>query len=107
MIVIDQHKMPSTNGTHFDFVVVGSGAAGNVVASRLAESPNATILIVEAGIGDPEKVFDITTPSNAMDLRNSSHDWAYKTTMVKRPGYDRIEKPNTRGKALGGSSSLN
>lgn len=107
MIVIDQHKMPITNGAHFDFVVVGGGTAGNVVASRLAESPNATILIVEAGIGDPEKVFDITTPSHAMDLRNSSHDWAYKTTMVKRPDYERIEKPNTRGKALGGSSSLN
>ncbi|CAR31114.1 ZYRO0E10340p [Zygosaccharomyces rouxii] len=42
-----------------------------------------------------------------MELRGSKYDWAYKTTMVKRDDYERIEKPNTRGKALGGSSSLN
>lgn len=95
------------NGSHFDFVVVGGGTAGNVVAGRLAENPNASILIVEAGIGNPEDVAEVTTPSSAMDLRGSEHDWAYKTTMVKRDDYERIEKPNTRGKILGGSSSLN
>ena len=99
--------MSKINGAHFDFIVVGGGTAGNVVAGRLAENPNATILIVEAGVGDPENVSDITTPAKAMDLRGSQHDWAYKTTMVKRDDYERIEKPNTRGKALGGSSSLN
>lgn len=97
----------ATNGQHFDFVIVGGGTAGNVVAGRLAENPNAKILIVEAGIGRPEDVADIMTPAKAMDLRGSQYDWAYKTTMVKRDDYERIEKPNTRGKALGGSSSLN
>jgi choline dehydrogenase-like flavoprotein len=62
---------------------------------------------VEAGVGNPHEVFDITTPAKAMDLRDSQYDWAYKTTLVKRDDYERIEKPNTRGKALGGSSSLN
>ncbi len=95
------------NGAHFDFIIVGGGTAGNTVAGRLAENPNATILIVEAGVSNPEEVPEITTPAHAMDLRGSSHDWAYKTTMVKRDDYERIEKPNTRGKALGGSSSLN
>ena len=95
------------NGAHFDFIIVGGGTAGNTVAGRLAENPNATILIVEAGVSNPEEVAEITTPAHAMDLRGSSHDWAYKTTMVKRDDYERIEKPNTRGKALGGSSSLN
>ncbi|KAJ5703706.1 hypothetical protein N7493_011631 [Penicillium malachiteum] len=99
--------MVTLNGAHFDFVVVGGGTAGNCVAGRLAENPNVTILIVEAGIGNPQDVADVTTPARAMDLRNSDHDWAYKTTMVKRDDYERIEKPNTRGKALGGSSSLN
>lgn len=42
MIVIDQHNMPITNGARFDFVVVGGGTAGNVVANRLAESPKYT-----------------------------------------------------------------
>jgi choline dehydrogenase len=97
----------ATDGAHFDFIIVGGGTAGNTVAGRLAENPNVTILVVEAGVGNSHEIEEITTPSAAMDLRNSKYDWAYKSTMVKRDDYERIEKPNTRGKALGGSSSLN
>ncbi|KAF3058775.1 Pyranose dehydrogenase 3 [Trichoderma lentiforme] len=103
--------MPSTtpinSGDRFDFIVVGGGTAGNTVAGRLAENPNVRILIVEAGVANPDQLKEVMTPSNAMNLRGSKHDWAYKTTMVKRDDYERIEKPNTRGKILGGSSSLN
>lgn len=99
--------MAAKDGAHFDFIVVGGGTAGNTVAGRLAENPNVTVLVIEAGVGNSHEIEEITTPSMAMDLRNSKHDWAYKTTMVKRDDYERIEKPNTRGKALGGSSSLN
>jgi choline dehydrogenase len=95
------------DGARFDFVVVGGGTAGNTVAGRLAENPNVSVLVVEAGVGNPWDVEEIMTPSEAMELRNSQYDWGYKTTMVKRDDYERIEKPNTRGKALGGSSSLN
>jgi choline dehydrogenase len=49
----------------------------------------------------------INTPARAFELRNSEFDWGYKTTMIDRPEYTRVEKPNTRGKVLGGSSSLN
>ncbi|KAH6699685.1 hypothetical protein BKA61DRAFT_213594 [Leptodontidium sp. MPI-SDFR-AT-0119] len=97
----------AADGAHFDFVVVGGGTAGNTVAGRLAENPHVTVLVIEAGVGNSHEIEEITTPSMAMDLRNSKYDWAYKTTMVKRDDYERIEKPNTRGKALGGSSSLN
>ena len=99
--------MPVQDGTHFDFIVVGGGTAGNIVASRLAENPSVSVLIIEAGIGTSKDNEDIRTPALAMDIRGSQYDWAYKTTMVKRNDYERIEKPNTRGKALGGSSSLN
>ncbi|KAI4597225.1 hypothetical protein KJ359_004738 [Pestalotiopsis sp. 9143b] len=99
--------MASSNDSSFDFIVVGGGTAGNVVAGRLAENPNVKILVVEAGVGNPEQVPMIKTPSTAMDLRDSEHDWGYKTTIVRRDDYERIEKPNTRGKALGGSSNLN
>ncbi|KAG0207398.1 hypothetical protein BGX28_001337 [Mortierella sp. GBA30] len=92
---------------HFDFIVVGGGTAGNTVAGRLAENPNVRVLIVEAGVANPAEIEEITTPSKAMSLRGSKYDWAYKTTVVKRDDYERIEKPNTRGKVLGGSSSLN
>lgn len=99
--------MVAQNGARFDFIVVGGGTAGNIVAGRLAESPNVQVLVVEAGTADSEKIEEIRTPAEAMGLRNSQYDWAYKTTMVKRDDYERVEKPNTRGKALGGSSSLN
>lgn len=49
----------------------------------------------------------ITTPARAFETRGSQYDWAYKTTMIDRPDYTRVEKPNTRGKVLGGSSCLN
>ncbi|VZI13622.1 unnamed protein product [Fusarium fujikuroi] len=99
--------MTVKNGTYFDFIIVGGGTAGNIVAARLAENPNARILVVEAGIGTSKDNEEIRTPGLAMDIRGSKYDWAYKTTMIKRDDYERIEKPNTRGKALGGSSSLN
>ncbi|KAJ5178824.1 hypothetical protein N7492_002034 [Penicillium capsulatum] len=99
--------MSVQNNARFDFVIVGGGTAGNTVASRLAENPNARILVVEAGVGNSKDLEAIRTPAEAMDLRDSQYDWAYKTTMIKRDDYERVEKPNTRGKALGGSSSLN
>lgn len=98
--------MPN-DGDHFDFIVVGGGTAGNVVAGRLAENKNVNILVVEAGAGNPEEITDVTTPARAMELRNGEHDWAYKTTFVKRPEWERVDHPNTRGKMLGGSSALN
>lgn len=99
--------MSVQNNARFDFIVVGGGTAGNVVAGRLAENPNAKILVVEAGVANSKDIEEIRTPSEAMELRDSQYDWGYKTTMVKRDDYERVEKPNTRGKALGGSSSLN
>lgn len=99
--------MPVSTGACFDFIVVGGGTAGNIVAARLAENPAVRVLVVEAGIGSSKDNEDIRTPGLAMELRSSPYDWAFKTTMVKRDDYERIEKPNTRGKALGGSSSLN
>ncbi|KAJ5598345.1 hypothetical protein N7537_008429 [Penicillium hordei] len=99
--------MSVQDNARFDFIIVGGGTAGNVVAGRLAENPNARILVVEAGVGNSKDIEEIRTPSEAMQLRNSQYDWAYKSTIVKREDYERVEKPNTRGKALGGSSSLN
>lgn len=92
---------------YYDFIVVGGGTAGCTVAGRLAENPNVRVLIVEAGVSNPSEIGQITTPSRAMSLRSSEHDWAYKTTFIKRDDYERIDKPNTRGKVIGGSSSLN
>ncbi|KAL4759426.1 GMC family oxidoreductase [Aspergillus foveolatus] len=97
----------ATFDSRFDFIVIGGGTAGNTAAGRLASNPSVRILVIEAGAPNPYSIPEITTPSSAMDLRGSIYDWAYKTTLVKRDDYERIEKPNTRGKVLGGSSSLN
>ncbi|KAJ6190500.1 hypothetical protein N7519_000521 [Penicillium mononematosum] len=96
-----------SNGSEYDFIIVGGGTAGNAIAGRLAENPTVRILVVEAGIPNPDQIEQITTPSKAFTLRGSKHDWSYKTTMIKRDDYERVEKPNTRGKALGGSSCAN
>ncbi|KAK7750015.1 hypothetical protein SLS62_008007 [Diatrype stigma] len=86
---------------------LAGGTAGCAVAGRLAESPKVRVLVIEAGIGNPQDVDAITTPARAFELRDSKYDWAYKTTLIDRPDYTRVEKPNTRGKTLGGSSCLN
>lgn len=91
----------------FDFIIVGGGTAGNTIAGRLAENPTVSVAVVEAGPGNPQDIEMITTPAKAFELRNSKYDWAFKATMVDRPDITRIEKPDTRGKVLGGSSSLN
>jgi choline dehydrogenase len=83
--------MSVQNNARFDFIVVGGGTAGNTVASRLAENPNVRVLILEAGVGNSIDIEEIRTPAEAMDLRNSKYDWAYKTTMIKRDDYERVE----------------
>ncbi|KAF7953584.1 uncharacterized protein EAE97_000983 [Botrytis byssoidea] len=92
---------------HFDFIVVEGGTGGNTVAGRLAENANVKVLIIEAGPGHNKDIPEIQTPARAFELRGSQYDWAYKTTMIDREDYTRVETPNTRGKVLGGSSALN
>lgn len=80
---------------------------------RLDEGMSRTRLVVQCmnfllmRHRDPENIAEITTPARAFETRNGPNDWKYKTTFIDRPDYTRVEKPNTRGKVLGGSSCLN
>lgn len=55
-------------GSKFDFIVVGGGTAGNVVAGRLAENPNVSILVIEAGPGYVPNNFIIGSTSSHLGI---------------------------------------
>ncbi|KAI9058827.1 GMC oxidoreductase [Trametes sanguinea] len=88
----------------YDYVIVGGGTAGCVLASRLSEDPNTTVLLVEAGKSHEESFFS-RIPLGFPRLFRTGFDWKYETTPQKSFGGRSIYWP--RGKLLGGTSSMN
>ncbi|XP_022823470.1 glucose dehydrogenase [FAD, quinone]-like [Spodoptera litura] len=90
----------------FDFIVVGSGSAGSVVAARLSEIPKLKVLLIEAG-GDPPPTSVL--PGLSSTLPGSEYDWNY--TAVFDEGVGQAHQGGSmsypRGKLLGGCSSIN
>ncbi|XP_048520266.1 4-pyridoxate dehydrogenase-like [Dendroctonus ponderosae] len=90
----------------YDFIIVGSGSAGGVLVNRLTEVENFTVLLVEAGSEDPfaSKVLGLYTY-----LMQSSYDWGYYTSAQKFAFLANTDRKSKyyRGKALGGSSTIN
>lgn len=91
----------------YDFVIVGGGLAGLVVASRLSEDSNHTILVIEAGDSGEQVQTRIDTPSYAYTdgLTGTAYDWAYRT--AAQTELSNREIPWPRGKLLGGSAAIN
>jgi choline dehydrogenase len=90
----------------FDFIVVGGGSAGAVIASRLSEDPSCRVALIEAGERPPE-VSSMPVAPPAMQL-NPATDWMYTADPGKAGlGLNGRRVPVPRGKMLGGSSSLN
>ncbi|XP_057669072.1 glucose dehydrogenase [FAD, quinone]-like [Diorhabda carinulata] len=94
------------DGDEFDFIVIGSGSGGSVVANKLSENPNWKILVIEAG-GYPSATSDI--PALLFTLQGTDEDWQYKTEPSETScfGFKNEQCRWPRGKALGGSSVLN
>ncbi|MDA2990584.1 MAG: GMC family oxidoreductase N-terminal domain-containing protein [Actinomycetota bacterium] len=86
-----------------DYVVVGTGSAGSVVANRLSADPGVRVVVLEAGPMDSDKFVHI--PAAFSKLFRSPMDWDYLTEPQKGVGGREIYWP--RGKVLGGSSSMN
>src|SRR5438477_7552677 len=90
----------------YDFIVVGGGSAGAVIASRLSEDPNCRVALIEAGERPPE-VSALPIAPAAMQL-NPATDWMYTADPGKAGlGLCGRRVPVPRGKMLGGSSGIN
>src|SRR5213596_3102137 len=87
----------------YDYVIVGAGSAGCVVANRLTEDPKSTVLVLESGGPDRKQAMHI--PAAGTALFKSQYDWAYETEEQPHLHHRRLYWP--RGKVLGGSSSIN
>ena len=87
----------------YDYVIVGAGSAGCVLAARLTEDPDVSVLLIEAG--PPDRSENIHVPAAFAQLLHSQLDWDYSTG--PEPFADRRRVHLPRGRTLGGSSSLN
>ncbi|KAH9915159.1 aryl-alcohol-oxidase from pleurotus Eryingii [Epithele typhae] len=107
----DPAQLPSHKT--YDYIVVGAGPGGGTVASRLSENPKTQVLLIEAG---PERVFSIIhRDTNVLNIHvpylgytlnpNTPYDWNYTTT--PQAGLDDRVLTYSRGRVLGGSSSIN
>ncbi|MBA1346974.1 MULTISPECIES: GMC family oxidoreductase [Rhizobium] len=90
-------------GGVFDFIVCGAGSSGSVVAARLAEDGNASVLLLEAGGDDAAET--VTNPAQWPLNLGSIRDWGFVGQPA--PGLDGRRLPLSMGKGLGGGSSIN
>ena len=88
----------------YDYVIVGAGSAGCVLANRLSADSRTRVCLLEAGGGDKSPLLHV--PAGwAATFKNKKFDWSYETEPEPELNNRRIYWP--RGKGLGGSSSIN
>jgi choline dehydrogenase len=100
---VNQAKLTSELRPQYDFIVCGSGSSGSVVARRLAENPDVSVLLLEAGGRDdvPSVTAAVQWPANL----GSDRDWAFQAQ--PNPHLNGRSIPMNMGKILGGGSSIN
>lgn len=87
----------------YDYIIIGAGSAGCVLANRLSEDPSVKVLLLEAG--GPDSKREIHIPAAFSKLFQTQYDWAYFTDPEPQLENRKLYWP--RGKVLGGSSSIN
>src|SRR5262252_2090365 len=89
--------------TDFNYIVIGAGSAGSVLAARLTEESDVTVALLEAG--DSDNALEIDVPLLFPHLFKTQFDWDFSSEPEPALNKRRIYLP--RGKVLGGSSSIN
>jgi choline dehydrogenase len=87
----------------YDYVIVGAGSAGCVLAARLSEDPHVRVCLLEAG--PPDTADEIHLPAGALALSLTKYDWGFVSD--PEPGLGFRQRVLPRGRTLGGSSSVN
>jgi len=88
----------------FDYIVVGAGSAGAIIASRLTEDPNVSVALLEAG-GSDRSVFIRMPTALSIPMNMPKYNWGFESNPEPFVNNRRLDCP--RGKVLGGSSSIN
>jgi choline dehydrogenase len=100
---LNQQQLAVGLKSHYDFIVCGSGSSGSVVARRLAENPDVSVLLIEAGGSDD--VPSVTESVRWFENLGTERDWNF--VAQPNPHLKGRSIPLNMGKVLGGSSSIN
>ena len=100
---VNQRKLRSNLKSQYDFIVCGSGSSGSVVARRLAENPDVSVLLLEAGGSDD--VPSVTESARWFENLGTERDWNFLAQ--PNPHLKGRSLPLNMGKVLGGGSSIN
>ena len=90
--------------SNYDYIIIGAGSAGCVLASRLSENPQHRVLLLEYGGSDRSILIQMPT-ALSIPMNMPKFNWGFES--LPEPGLDNRVMDCPRGKVLGGSSSIN